>query len=104
MTCDIFGGSKLVDGFNNIFVSQVMSKEQIVAVGKKKSTKFVLTPENSWAPSAFIVAYYVSDRGEVISDALSIPVQPVFKNQVSVLYFFPPHWVRKWTFTETKIF
>ncbi|KAJ7341665.1 hypothetical protein JRQ81_006104 [Phrynocephalus forsythii] len=67
----------------------VMSKEQIVAVGKKKSTKFILTPENSWAPTAFIVAYYVSDNGEVINDALSLPVQPVFKNQINM------HWNKK---------
>nr|XP_020641515.1 CD109 antigen [Pogona vitticeps] len=68
----------------------VMSKEQIVAVGKKKSfTRFTLTPEKSWAPTAFIVAYYVSDNGEVISDALSVPVEPVFENQINM------HWNKK---------
>ncbi|XP_044278097.1 CD109 antigen isoform X1 [Varanus komodoensis] len=64
----------------------VMSKEQIVAVGKKKSTTFTLTPEHSWVPTASIIAFYVSDNGEVISDALSVPVQPVFKNQVNMYW------------------
>ncbi|XP_053136283.1 CD109 antigen [Hemicordylus capensis] len=64
----------------------VVSKEQIVAVGKQKSTTFSLTPENSWTPTACIIAYYVHDNGEVISDSLSIPIQTVFKNQVNMYW------------------
>ncbi|XP_042302267.1 CD109 antigen [Sceloporus undulatus] len=62
----------------------VVSKEQIVSTSKKKSTTFTLTPENSWAPSACIIAYYVNDNGEVINDALRVPVQPDFKNQINM--------------------
>ncbi|XP_062981026.1 CD109 antigen [Elgaria multicarinata webbii] len=64
----------------------VVSKEQIVAAGKKKSTAFTLTPEHSWAPMACIIAYYVNDNGEVINDVLSVPVQPVFKNQINMYW------------------
>ncbi|XP_061479122.1 CD109 antigen isoform X2 [Rhineura floridana] len=64
----------------------VVSKEQIVAVGKNNSATFTLTPEHSWAPTACIIAYYVSDNGEVISDDLNIPVQLVFKNQINMYW------------------
>uniref|UniRef100_A0A803T4W8 CD109 molecule n=1 Tax=Anolis carolinensis TaxID=28377 RepID=A0A803T4W8_ANOCA len=64
----------------------VVSKEQIVAAGKKKSTTFTLTPENSWAPSACVIAYHVDDNGEVINDVLRFPVQPDFKNKIKM------HW------------
>nr|XP_060608900.1 CD109 antigen [Anolis sagrei ordinatus] len=69
----------------------VVSKEQIVAAGKKKSTTFTLTPENSWAPSACIIAYHVDDNGEVINDVLRFPVQPDFKNKIKM------HWSKNKT-------
>ncbi|XP_077162751.1 CD109 antigen [Paroedura picta] len=66
----------------------VVSKEQIVVAGKAElqSSIFTLTPENSWTPVACIIAYYVSDSGEVITDALKIPVHPVFKNQINMYW------------------
>ncbi|XP_054849093.1 CD109 antigen [Eublepharis macularius] len=66
----------------------VVSKEQIVVAGKTElqSSAFTLTPENSWAPMACIIAYYVSDSGEVINDALNVPVHPVFKNQINMYW------------------
>ncbi|XP_060089077.1 CD109 antigen [Heteronotia binoei] len=66
----------------------VISKEQIVVAGKVElqSSTFTLTPENSWAPEACIIAYYVSDSGEVINDALKVPVHPVFKNQINMYW------------------
>ncbi|XP_053237251.1 CD109 antigen isoform X1 [Podarcis raffonei] len=64
----------------------VVSKEQIVAAGKVNVAEFFLTPEHSWAPTACIIAYYVSDDGEVISDDLCIPVQLVFKNQINMYW------------------
>uniref|UniRef100_A0A670ICS0 CD109 antigen n=1 Tax=Podarcis muralis TaxID=64176 RepID=A0A670ICS0_PODMU len=67
-------------------VSPVVSKEQIVAAGKVNVAEFFLTPEHSWAPTACIIAYYVSDDGEVISDDLCIPVQLVFKNQINMYW------------------
>ena len=61
---------------------QVVSRGQLVAVGKQNSTTFSLTPENSWAPKACIIVYYIEDDGEIINDVLKIPVQLVFKNKV----------------------
>ncbi|KAL8172658.1 UNVERIFIED_CONTAM: hypothetical protein K2H54_005490 [Gekko kuhli] len=40
---------------------------------------------------ACIIAYYVSDSGEVINDALKVPVYPVFKNQINM------HWSKNRT-------
>lgn len=53
-----------------------------MAVGKQDSTNFSLIPENSWAPKACIIVYYINDDGEIINDVLKIPVQLVFKNEV----------------------
>ena len=61
---------------------QVVSRGQLVAVGKQNSTTFSLIPENSWAPKACIIVYYIEDDGEIINDVLKIPVQLVFKNKV----------------------
>lgn len=61
---------------------QVVSRGQLVAVGKQNSTTFSLTPENSWAPKACIIVYYIDNDGEIINDVLKIPVQLVFKNKV----------------------
>uniref|UniRef100_A0A8D0HQ52 Alpha-2-macroglobulin bait region domain-containing protein n=1 Tax=Sphenodon punctatus TaxID=8508 RepID=A0A8D0HQ52_SPHPU len=66
------------------FNYMVVSKEQIVAVGKKRSTTFTLTPENSWAPMACIIVYYVTDSGEVVNDAVVVPIQPVLKNKIKM--------------------
>ncbi|XP_058032225.1 CD109 antigen [Ahaetulla prasina] len=62
----------------------VMSRGQIVDAGKKKTTTLSLIPENSWAPMACIIVFYVHDNGEIINDALHIPVQPAFKNQINM--------------------
>lgn len=53
-----------------------------MAVGKQNATTFSLTPENSWAPKACIIVYYIEDDGEIINDVLKVPVQLVFKNKV----------------------
>ncbi|XP_068923122.1 CD109 antigen isoform X2 [Petaurus breviceps papuanus] len=62
----------------------VISQSQLVAVGKKNSSAFSLTPENSWAPKACIIVYYVGDDGEIINDVLKVPVQLVFKNKITL--------------------
>ncbi|XP_027708747.1 CD109 antigen isoform X1 [Vombatus ursinus] len=62
----------------------VISQSQLVAVGKKNSSTFSLTPENSWAPKACIIVYYVGDNGEIINDVLKVPVQLVFKNKITL--------------------
>ncbi|XP_026913198.1 CD109 antigen isoform X1 [Acinonyx jubatus] len=64
----------------------VISRGQLVAVGKQNSTAFSLTPENSWAPKACIIVYYVEDDGEIINDVLKIPVQLVFKNKIKLFW------------------
>ncbi|XP_039202572.1 CD109 antigen [Crotalus tigris] len=64
----------------------VMSRDQIVDAGKKKTTTLSLSPENSWYPMACIIVFYVHDNGEIINDFLHIPVQPTFKNQINM------HW------------
>ncbi|XP_007484264.1 CD109 antigen [Monodelphis domestica] len=62
----------------------VISQSQLVAIGKKNASTFSLTPENSWAPKACIIVYYVGDDGEIINDVLKVPVQLVFKNKISL--------------------
>ncbi|KAK7817093.1 hypothetical protein U0070_001805 [Myodes glareolus] len=64
----------------------VVSKGQLVAVGKQSSRTFFLTPEASWAPKACIIVYYVADDGEIISDVLKIPVQFVFTNKIKLIW------------------
>ncbi|XP_064343013.1 CD109 antigen isoform X2 [Camelus dromedarius] len=64
----------------------VVSRGQLVAVGKQNSTTFSLTPENSWAPKACIIVYYIEDDGEIINDVLRIPVQLVFKNKIQLFW------------------
>lgn len=64
----------------------VVSRGQLVAVGKSNSTTFSLTPENSWAPKACIIVYYIEDDGEIINDVLKIHVQLVFKNKISLFW------------------
>ncbi|XP_059124255.1 CD109 antigen [Peromyscus eremicus] len=64
----------------------VVSKGQLVAVGKQNSRNFSLTPEASWTPKACIIVYYVADDGEIINDVLKIPVQFVFKNKIKLFW------------------
>ncbi|XP_045699363.1 CD109 antigen [Phyllostomus hastatus] len=64
----------------------VVSRGQLVAVGKQNATTFSLTPENSWAPTACIIVYYIEDDGEIIDDILKIPVELVFKNKVNLFW------------------
>lgn len=71
------------------FSYMVISKGQLVAAGKQSLRTFSLTPEDSWAPKACIIAYYIAEDGEIINDILKIPVQLVFKNQVK-LYWSKP--------------
>lgn len=63
---------------------QVVSRGQIVAVGKNNSSAFTLTPESSWTPVALLIVYYIQDDGEVVNDVLSLPIKPVFENKVSL--------------------
>ncbi|XP_074752015.1 CD109 antigen isoform X3 [Athene noctua] len=62
----------------------VLSKEQIMAFGTKAAKTFTLTAENSWAPLACILVFYVDDLGVVVNDALTIPVQPVLDDKIKI--------------------
>lgn len=64
----------------------VVSRGQLVAVGKQNSTAFSLTPENSWTPKACIIVFYIEDDGEIVNDVLKIPVQLDFKNKVNLFW------------------
>ncbi|NWW49476.1 CD109 protein, partial [Pedionomus torquatus] len=62
----------------------VLSKEQIVAFGTKAAGTFTLTAENSWAPSACVLVFYVDELGVVVNDALTVPVQPVLSDKIKI--------------------
>ncbi|XP_072711400.1 CD109 antigen [Ciconia boyciana] len=62
----------------------VLSKEQIIAFGTKAATTFTLTAENSWAPLACIVVFYVDELGVVVNDALTVPIQPVLDDKIKI--------------------
>ncbi|KAJ8356094.1 hypothetical protein SKAU_G00188880 [Synaphobranchus kaupii] len=64
--------------------AQVISKGQVVAAGTMSSASFTLTPDESWAPQAFVVVYCVRTDGEIINDAMLIPIAPVLKNNVTL--------------------
>uniref|UniRef100_A0A663NE95 CD109 antigen n=1 Tax=Athene cunicularia TaxID=194338 RepID=A0A663NE95_ATHCN len=66
------------------FHYMVLSKEQIMAFGTKAAKTFTLTAENSWAPLACILVFYVDDLGVVVNDALTIPVQPVLDDKIKI--------------------
>uniref|UniRef100_A0A8C3K5J9 CD109 antigen n=1 Tax=Calidris pygmaea TaxID=425635 RepID=A0A8C3K5J9_9CHAR len=67
-----------------IFPFQVLSKEQIMDFGTKTAKTFTLTAENSWAPLACILVFYVDELGVVVNDALTVPVQPVLDDKIKI--------------------
>uniref|UniRef100_A0A672U4Z6 CD109 antigen n=1 Tax=Strigops habroptila TaxID=2489341 RepID=A0A672U4Z6_STRHB len=62
----------------------VLSKEQIMAFGTKAAKTFTLTAENSWAPLACILVFYVDELGVVVNDALTVPIQPVLDDKIKI--------------------
>ncbi|CAH2248915.1 CD109 antigen [Pelobates cultripes] len=62
----------------------VMSRGQIVSVGKEDSMTITLNPEISWTPEACLIVYHISDNGTLINDEISLSIQPIFKNKISV--------------------
>lgn len=65
-------------------VPQVISKGQVVSAGRRASASLTLTPDETWAPLACVVVYCIHPDGEVINDALHIPITQVLKNKVSL--------------------
>ncbi|NWR73056.1 CD109 protein, partial [Centropus unirufus] len=62
----------------------VLSKEHIVAFGTKAAKSFSLTAENSWAPLACILVFYVDELGVVVNDAVTVPIQPVLDDKIKI--------------------
>ncbi|NWS43257.1 CD109 protein, partial [Probosciger aterrimus] len=62
----------------------VLSKEQIMAFGTKTAKTFTLTAENSWAPLACILVFYIDELGVVVNDALTVPIQPVLDDKIKI--------------------
>lgn len=56
-----------------------------MAFGTKTAKTFTLTAENSWAPLACILVFYVDELGVVVNDALTVPIQPVLDDKVTIL-------------------
>ncbi|XP_030577917.1 CD109 antigen [Archocentrus centrarchus] len=61
----------------------VKSRGQVVSAGKS-SSNLTLVPEVSWGPLACIIIYCVHPSGEVLNDAIQLPIIQLLKNQVSV--------------------
>ncbi|KAM8953040.1 CD109 antigen-like [Pelodytes ibericus] len=64
----------------------VMSRGQIVSVGKEMSMTLTLNPEFSWTPVACIVVYHVADNGTLINDQISLSINPIFENTISMTW------------------
>ncbi|KAI1241136.1 hypothetical protein IHE44_0009599 [Lamprotornis superbus] len=62
----------------------VLSKEQIMAFGTKSTKTFTLTADNSWAPLASILVFYVDELGVVVNDALTVPIQPALDDKIKI--------------------
>ncbi|MEE6476482.1 hypothetical protein FKM82_011089 [Ascaphus truei] len=62
----------------------VVSRGQIVSVGKENSTTIPLNPETTWTPEACLIVYHVADDGTIINDVAMLSIQPIFKNKISL--------------------
>uniref|UniRef100_A0A3Q4GPP8 CD109 molecule n=1 Tax=Neolamprologus brichardi TaxID=32507 RepID=A0A3Q4GPP8_NEOBR len=66
-----------------ILCVKVKSRGQVISAGKG-SPDLTLVPEVSWAPLACIIVYCVHPSGEVINDAIQLPIRQFLQNQVSL--------------------
>lgn len=64
-----------------ILCVKVKSRGQAISAGKG-SPDLTLVPEVSWAPLACIIVYCVHPSGEVINDAIQLPIRQFLQNQV----------------------
>ncbi|KAL2081856.1 hypothetical protein ACEWY4_021674 [Coilia grayii] len=62
----------------------VMARGQLLMLGTESSGSFSLIPEHSWAPEACVLVYCVRPDGEIVNDALRVPVHQVLRNTVSL--------------------
>ncbi|XP_005452481.2 CD109 antigen isoform X2 [Oreochromis niloticus] len=61
----------------------VKSRGQVISAGKG-SADLTLVPEVSWAPLACIIVYCVHPSGEIVNDAIQLPIRQFLQNQVSL--------------------
>ncbi|KAM4694559.1 CD109 antigen-like [Discoglossus pictus] len=62
----------------------VMSRGQIVSVGKENSMTITLNPGIVWMPSSCVIVYHVARDGTIINDVTTLSIQPIFENQISL--------------------
>ncbi|XP_023147319.3 CD109 antigen [Amphiprion ocellaris] len=63
----------------------VKSRGQVVSAGTGiHAANLTLVPEVSWAPLACIIVYCVHPTGEIVNDAIDVPITPVLQNKVSL--------------------
>ncbi|XP_077343504.1 CD109 antigen-like [Lithobates pipiens] len=62
----------------------VISRGQIVHVGKENAMSLTLNPQSSWTPEACLVVYTTMDDGAVVNDVTTLSVHPNFENKIFV--------------------
>uniref|UniRef100_A0A3P8TCL5 CD109 molecule n=1 Tax=Amphiprion percula TaxID=161767 RepID=A0A3P8TCL5_AMPPE len=68
-----------------ILCVKVKSRGQVVSAGTGiHAANLTLVPEVSWAPLACIIVYCVHPTGEIVNDAIDVPITPVLQNKVSL--------------------
>ncbi|XP_063772890.1 CD109 antigen [Pseudophryne corroboree] len=62
----------------------VVSRGQIVSVGKGNSTSLTLNPKSSWTPEACLIVYHVMRNGTITNDVTTLYIQPNFENKIFI--------------------
>ncbi|XP_040205895.1 CD109 antigen [Rana temporaria] len=62
----------------------VISRGQIVHVGKENAMSLTLNPQSSWTPEACLVVYTTLGDGTVVNDVTTLSVHPNFENKIFV--------------------
>ncbi|XP_075058734.1 CD109 antigen-like [Mixophyes fleayi] len=62
----------------------VISRGQIVDVGRQNPLSLTLNPKSSWTPEACLIVYHVMSDGTIINDVTTISIQPSFENKILI--------------------
>ncbi|XP_072264627.1 CD109 antigen-like [Pyxicephalus adspersus] len=62
----------------------VISRGQIVHVGKENTMSLTLKPQSSWTPEACLVVYNALGDGTVVNDVTTLSIHPGFENKILV--------------------
>ncbi|CAI9583595.1 unnamed protein product, partial [Staurois parvus] len=62
----------------------VISRGQIVHVGKENAMSLTLNPQSSWTPEACLVVYTTLGDSTVVNDVTTLSVHPNFENKIFV--------------------